>query len=123
MKAKRFDMEAMVGRVLQLGVLASCALTAAGLVWHVLATGRASLEYSITGVDLYGFILEDARQVAAGVVRSRLLINLGILTLLLTPYVRVLASFLYFALAERNWKYTVFTGFVLGVLTYSLFLR
>jgi hypothetical protein len=29
----------------------------------------------------------------------------------------------YFAVAERNIKYTVFTGFVLAVLTYSLFLR
>ena len=43
--------------------------------------------------------------------------------LLLTPYVRVLASMLYFALVERNLKYSVFTAFVLLVLTYSLFLR
>ena len=43
--------------------------------------------------------------------------------LLLTPLVRVLASLLFFALAERNWKYALFTGFVLAVLTYSLFLR
>jgi hypothetical protein len=37
--------------------------------------------------------------------------------------VRVLASMLYFLLAARNWKYTVFTAFVLTILTYSLFLR
>ena len=42
--------------------------------------------------------------------------------LLLTPYVRVLASLLYFAFAARNWKYALFTGFVLAVLSYSLFL-
>jgi hypothetical protein len=35
----------------------------------------------------------------------------------------VLASLLFFAFAEHNWKYTLFTGFVLAVLTYSLFLR
>jgi uncharacterized membrane protein len=40
-----------------------------------------------------------------------------------TPYVRVLASLFYFAVVARNWKYTLFTGFVLTVLTYSLFLR
>jgi len=43
--------------------------------------------------------------------------------LLLTPYARVLASMLYFALVERNRKYTAFTTFVLLTLTYSLFLR
>jgi hypothetical protein len=35
----------------------------------------------------------------------------------------VLASMLYFALVERNGKYTAFTAFVLLTLTYSLFLR
>ena len=39
------------------------------------------------------------------------------------PQVRVLASMLYFAFVERNGKYTLFTGFVFSVLTYSLFLR
>jgi len=42
---------------------------------------------------------------------------------MLTPFVRVLTSVFYFAFVERNWKYTLFTGFVLGLLTYSLFLR
>jgi len=41
---------------------------------------------------------------------------------LLTPYVRVLASMIFF-LVERNWKYSVFTFFVFAVLTYSLFLQ
>ena len=30
---------------------------------------------------------------------------------------------LYFAAAERNWKYTLFTSFVFILLTYSLSLR
>jgi len=51
------------------------------------------------------------------------LINLGIAVLILTPYVRILASVLYFAFVARNWKYTLFTASVLGVLTYSLFGR
>jgi uncharacterized membrane protein len=56
-------------------------------------------------------------------VRPRLLISLGIVALLLTPYLRVLASMLFFAVVEHNWKYTAFTAFVLIVLTYSLVLR
>jgi len=65
----------------------------------------------------------DFRQLAAGAWRPRLLVNLGLVVLLLTPYARVLASMLYFALVERNRKYTAFTTFVLLTLTYSLFLR
>jgi uncharacterized membrane protein len=51
-----------------------------------------------------------------------LLTNLGIATLVFTPYVRALASMFYFVFVERNRTYTLFTGFVLTVLTYSLFL-
>ena len=51
------------------------------------------------------------------------MIDLGLAALLLTPFVRVLASMLYFAVAERNGKYAAFTGFVLVTLSYSLFLR
>jgi uncharacterized membrane protein len=43
--------------------------------------------------------------------------------LVLTPYVRVLALPVLFAFVERNAKYAAFTGFVLAVLRYSLFLR
>jgi len=35
----------------------------------------------------------------------------------------VLASMVYFLVVLKNWKYTVFTSFVLLVLTGSLFLR
>jgi uncharacterized membrane protein len=50
-------------------------------------------------------------------------ISLGVATLLLTPYLRVLASIGYFAFVERDLKYTLFTTFVFAVLTYSLLLR
>jgi len=74
-------------------------------------------------VNLFEFLVKDIRQVADEDFRPRLLVNLGLAALMLTPYARVLASMLYFAFAEHNWKYTFFTGFVLSVLTYSLFLR
>ena len=58
-----------------------------------------------------------------GQFRPRFLVSLGITALLLTPYVRVLASLLFFAFVAHNWKYSAFTGFVFAMLTYSLFLR
>jgi len=47
------------------------------------------------------------------------LIALGIVLLMVTPYLRVLASVLYFTV-ERNPKYALISLFVLAVLTISL---
>ena len=69
------------------------------------------------------FVSLEIREAAAGHFRPRLWLNLGIAALPFMPYLRVLASLLFFAIAEHNWKYSAFTGFVLAVLTNSLFLR
>ena len=122
-KTGGFDMEVLVGYILLIGVLLSMVLIAIGVVWHWLATGQLGLEYPIAGMNLFGFVLADIQQMFSGAFRPRLFVNLGIATLMLTPYVRVFASMLYFAFVERNRKYTVFTAFVFSVLTYSLFLR
>jgi len=118
-----FDMEILVGYILQTGVLLSMTLIAVGVVWRWLSTGTLGFDYTITGMNFFEFVLSDIQQMLAGMLRPRLLANLGIATLMLTPYIRVLASMVYFAIAEHNRKYTVFTGFVFVVLTYSLFLR
>lgn len=119
----RFDMETLVGYILLGGVLLSVASLAAGLAWHWAITGQVGIDYPIAGVSLFQFLLADVSQVASGTVRPRLLVSLGIAILMLTPYVRVLVSMLYFAFSEHNWKYTLITGFVFSVLTYSLLLR
>jgi uncharacterized membrane protein len=113
------DMEVLIGYLLLAGVLASSALLLIGLAWHWAATGRLGDEYAVAGMNVFQFVVADARQALAGDMRPRLLVSLGIAVLILTPYVRVLASMLYFAFVTRNWKYTLFTA----VLTYSLFLR
>jgi uncharacterized membrane protein len=74
-------------------------------------------------MNFFEFVLNDIRLTLQGALRPRLLVNLGMATLMLTPYVRVLVSMLFFAVVEHNRKYTVFTAFVFSVLTYSLFLR
>ena len=122
-KTNEVDIESIVGWLLLGGVVLSMLLLIAGLAWHWVVTGRLTFEYTITGMNLYQFLFKDVRDIATMPARPRLLLNLGIAVLLLTPYARVLVSMCYFAFVERNWKYTCFTGFVLGVLTYSLFLR
>jgi uncharacterized membrane protein len=118
-----FDMEILVGYILLAGVLLSVALLSAGLVWHWARWGNLRFEHSIVGMNFFEFILTTLRQTASHAVRPRLVLNMGIGVLMLTPFVRVLASVFYFAFVERNRKYTLFTGFVFCVLTYSLFLR
>jgi uncharacterized membrane protein len=117
------NMDLLVGYVLIVGVLSSLVLLASGLVWHWASAGTPRLDYDLAGTTVFGLVVTDVRQLAAGAWRARLLVNLGLAVLLLTPYARVLASMLYFAWVERNWKYTAFTAFVLATLTYSLFLR
>lgn len=117
------SMETLIGYILLVGVVLSIVLIAAGLIWHWLTTGRSQAEYVIRGTNLLGFAALTVHQLVSGSLDSRTIINLGIVILLLTPFVRVLASVIYFALAEHNWKYVVFTALVLSILTYSLFLR
>jgi uncharacterized membrane protein len=122
-RARRVDMETLVGDILLGGVLLSMLLTVTGMVWHWATTGHLQVEYSLVAVNLVQFMLADAKGLTSGSIRPQLLISAGIAVLMLTPYVRVLASMAYFALAGRNWKYTLFTGLVLSILTYTLLLR
>ncbi|MBU0496196.1 MAG: DUF1634 domain-containing protein [Chloroflexi bacterium] len=122
-RTTRRDIETPVGYILLGGVVTSVALVVVGLAWHWATVGELQFEYPLAGMNLFEFVLADVQQLLAGTVRPRVLINMGLAVLMLTPYVRVLISMLYFALAERNRKYALFTGLVFAVLTYSLFLR
>lgn len=117
-----FDMDALVGYALLGGVLLSVALIVIGLIWNTIEVGSLNVNYLIRGTNLAEFAGATIHQVTSGQMRPHTILNLGICVLLLTPFVRVLASVFYFAV-QRNWKYTIFTGFVLAVLTYSLMLR
>lgn len=119
----RFDMESLVGYILLTGVLLSVALLVIGFVWRWARVGNLRFEHSIAGMNFFEFTLSTLRQMTSETLRPRVFLNMGIGILMLTPFVRVLASVFYFAFVDHNWKYTLFTGFVLVVLTYSLFLR
>ncbi len=117
------DMESLVGYILLTGVLLSVALLSVSFVWRWVRVGSLRFEHSIVGMNLFEFISSTLQQMVSRAFRPRVFINMGIGVLMLTPFVRVLASVFYFALVEHNWKYTLFTAFVLSVLAYSLFLR
>jgi len=120
---RQLEMDVLVGYILLCGVLLSMALIVAGLLWKYIQTGGVRLEYELAGMNLFQFVVSEIRLAALGHFRPRLLINMGIVVLMLTPFFRVLASVVYFLVVLKNWKYTAFTLFVLLVLTGSLFLR
>lgn len=115
-------METLIGYILLIGVLFSIGLLLIGTAWHWLTTGNLRLDYRIQAMNLWNFLITSLRSLFTGALTPKTVINLGISVLLLTPYTRVLASMIFFVI-ERNWKYSVFTFFVFGVLTYSLFLQ
>ncbi|MBI3313681.1 MAG: DUF1634 domain-containing protein [Candidatus Omnitrophica bacterium] len=116
-------MDLLVSRILRTGLGLSLIFITSGLAWKWFLTGKFQFDYTLPKTNVLQFIFEELSLVAHGNFRPRLLINLGIVFLMLTPYIRVLASMIYFAFIERNRKYTAFTGFVLLTLTYSLLLR
>lgn len=120
---QEFDMDAVVGYILLIGVLLSLVLVIAALVWRWMNTHTLAFNYKITGMNLFELVLAEIRLGLRGAFRPRVLLSLGIAVLMLTPYIRVLASMVYFMAWLKNWKYSVFTAVVLLTLTYSLFLR
>lgn len=118
-----FEMETLVGYILLTGVVSSILLLVAGAAWQWFIHGTPEFDLTIRDQNLWEFLVTSLRGLTSGAVRPQTFINLGLSVLLLTPFVRVLASMLFFLLVERDWKYSVFTFFVLSVLSYSLFLR
>ncbi len=117
-----FDMETVISYILISGVILSLILLVVGTLLYSLQHRNLTLAYSLPQDNLFQFGRMEITRVLHGTLTARDIINLGIVVLMLTPYVRVAFSAVAFAFIERNAKYTAFTLFVLSVLTYSLFL-
>lgn len=122
-QSRQIQMDVLVGYILLSGVVLSLSLISAGLFWKFLQTGQVRLDYEVAGMNLFEFVTSEIRLATQRQIRPRLLVNMGIAILMLTPFLRVLASMVYFLAVSKNWKYTLFTLFVLLVLTRSLFLQ
>jgi len=75
----------------------------------------------IRGGDFFTFVLEQfqGKQVQGNAIQF---MTAGIIVLILTPYIRVIASVLYFGW-EKNTKYVLIALFVFAVVTLSLALH
>ncbi|MEM4374989.1 MAG: DUF1634 domain-containing protein [Nitrososphaerota archaeon] len=109
-------LETIVGTVLIVGVVASLAVTTIAVARYLLSSGPEivlSDEYRVSAENFFTYVAQLPRDWVAGLMAA------GLVTLMLTPYVRVAASLFYF-LAIRDLKYVLITALVLAVLTASL---
>ena len=114
-------MDRLVGMILGGGVALSISCIGAGLLWQLASTGHARFDHSFPRTHFAKFAAGEVMAVVREGFTPGRLLDMGILVLLLTPYLRVILSMLYFSFVERNATYSLITGFVGAILTYSLF--
>ena len=111
--------EEIVGNLLRSGVIASAIVVLAGGIIYLIRYGANLPDYSIFHGEPAEFRSVEGIIRAAFALRSRGLIQLGLLLLVATPVARVVFSVFAFAL-ERDRIYVAVTLIVLAVLVYSL---
>jgi len=121
MKVRGRDLETIISYILTIGVLVSLAVEAVGLGFYA-TTESLQVDFTsrwqTSGNDFFAYAWGTLLSLGEGATPLSL-IALGIVLLMVTPYLRVLASVLYFTVG-RNPKYAVISLFVLAVLTVSL---
>ncbi len=116
----REQVDAIISRLLRLGLMASAALVLAGAVIYLVRHGGEAAAYGVfrgqpRAYRELGSILRES----AGF-HGRGLIMAGLILLVATPVARVAFSVLAF-LREHDSVYVAVTLFVLGVLLFSVF--
>src|SRR3989454_12201274 len=121
MKVQGRDLETVISYILMIGVLVSLTVEVVGLGYYA-TTESLQVDFTsrwqTSGNDFFAYAWGTLLSVGEGATPLSL-IALGIVLLMVTPYVRVLASVVYFTV-ERNPKYALISLFVLSVLTISL---
>jgi uncharacterized membrane protein len=112
-------MEQIIGNLLRIGVIIAAAMVLIGGVLYLIHYGTTLPDYRVFRGEpsdlrsLSGIVIDTLS------LRSRGIIQLGLLLLIATPVARVVFSVFAFAL-QRDYTYVIVTLIVLGVLMYSL---
>ena len=122
MSVKVSSLSLGISWILRVGVTVSLALELAGVLLYYIQTGNQSLDLSAAwqfkGGNFFDFAASTVK--AIGPSPSPLnIMSLGVMTLMLTPYVRVVAGVIYSGVQE-DWRYVGITLFVLAVITTGL---
>jgi uncharacterized membrane protein len=118
-------LETIVSYLLIVGVVVSVILEAIGITLYYGTYGNVQVSQNqavfIKGMDFFAFIIYQTQHLL-GTQNALLFMTLGLIILILTPYIRAITSVIYFAW-EKHYKYVLITLFVLIVLTVSLTLH
>jgi uncharacterized membrane protein len=119
-------LELAISYILVVGVLVSVAIEAIGIGSYYSANRNLNIffqpSFAMTGTDFFSYTGKLVQGFLVGASTPIQVLGLGIVLLMLTPYVRVVASVIYFGFA-KNAKYLFITLFVLIVLTASLLIH
>ncbi|MEM0381846.1 MAG: DUF1634 domain-containing protein [Nitrososphaerota archaeon] len=114
----RQDLEILISSVLATGVILSLVILSIASAFYLSDIGPEIIlsdEYRVVSPSFIDYV----KNLAGISFEADRLMAVGLVLLMLTPYARVIASFIYFAI-KRDLKYSLITAFVLVVLTVSL---
>jgi uncharacterized membrane protein len=118
-------LETIISYILIIGVVVSVILEVIGITLYYGSYGNLQISQNksmfISGQNFFTFLV-DQTQHLLGAQNALLFITLGLIILILTPYIRAITSAIYFA-SEKHYKYFLITLFVIMVLTLSLALH
>jgi uncharacterized membrane protein len=118
-------LETTISYLLIIGVIVSLILEAIGLMLFYYSFANLNILENkivfIRGKNFFSFVISifQGENIQNNAI---LFMTLGLITLILTPYLRVITSVIYFAW-KKNRKYLLLTLFVLVILTVSLALH
>ena len=119
------QLETIISYVLIIGVIFSMIIISTGIALYYRTYGNVQISQSravfISGQNFFAFIINEIPHFM-GSMNALTFIIIGLIILILTPYVRAITSAIYFAW-EKHYKYVLITLFVLIVLTISLILH
>ena len=119
---KEIKLEIILSYMLIAGVIASLSLMITGIILFYIDTGNLNISRSpqmfIQGKNFFSFIFEllQGQKMQSP---SISFIVAGTVVLMLTPFIRVVVSLIYFAVV-KDLKYVFITFIVLAILTISL---
>jgi uncharacterized membrane protein len=116
------NLDRLVSSILLAGVILAVILLVIALAWQWVSTGRYGSFPAIAATNLLGYMVYTFQNATVLGLSPTILANGGIAVLLLTPFVRVFASVLFFGFREHNHVFTAITAFVLVVLGIVLFI-
>jgi len=115
-----FDMEHLVGRLLQYGMLLCVSLAVVGFMLQEVFGPQAHLDPILQAQSIPALLMYDMRHRDATNFFPDLLIDLTISVLILIPYFRLLMSALYLGFIERDRSLLVVVGMTLLIPTVAV---